>query len=100
MNRDLFAYETEGENGVGATGVTFTIGADGKATTAVPREAAVEKSVMAARTVSPARIRAPHGRSARVRAHERHAAARLLARSILAIPKGGRLISSMEPRSP
>jgi hypothetical protein len=42
MNRDLFAYETEGENGVGATGVTFTIGADGKATTVVPREAAVE----------------------------------------------------------
>jgi CubicO group peptidase (beta-lactamase class C family) len=34
-DRDLFTYETEGENAVGATGVTFTIGADGKATTVV-----------------------------------------------------------------
>ena len=32
-DRDLFAYVTEGENAAGATGVTFTIGADGKATT-------------------------------------------------------------------
>ena len=32
-DRDLFTYETEGENAVGGTGVTFTIGADGKATT-------------------------------------------------------------------
>jgi hypothetical protein len=59
MNRDLFAYETEGENGVGATGVTFTIGADGKATTVVPREAAVE---FEACTVSGARSRVPQGR--------------------------------------
>jgi CubicO group peptidase (beta-lactamase class C family) len=34
-DRDLFTYETEGENAVGATGVTFTIGADGKATSLV-----------------------------------------------------------------
>jgi CubicO group peptidase (beta-lactamase class C family) len=34
-DRDLFTYETEGENAVGVTGVTFTIGADGKATTVV-----------------------------------------------------------------
>jgi CubicO group peptidase (beta-lactamase class C family) len=34
-DRDLFTYKTEGENAVGATGVTFTIGADGKATTVV-----------------------------------------------------------------
>jgi CubicO group peptidase (beta-lactamase class C family) len=34
-DRDLFAYVTEGENAVGATGVTFTIGADGKATTMI-----------------------------------------------------------------
>jgi CubicO group peptidase (beta-lactamase class C family) len=31
-NRDIFTYETEGENAVGTTGVYFTIGADGKAT--------------------------------------------------------------------
>src|SRR4030095_12114073 len=30
-NRDIFTYETEGENAVGTTGVYFTIGADGKA---------------------------------------------------------------------
>jgi CubicO group peptidase (beta-lactamase class C family) len=29
-DRDIFTYETEGENAVGATGVTFTIGTDGK----------------------------------------------------------------------
>jgi CubicO group peptidase (beta-lactamase class C family) len=34
-DRDLFTYKTEGENAVGATGVTFTIGADGTATTVV-----------------------------------------------------------------
>ena len=32
-NRNVFFYETAGENAVGLTGVTFTIGADGKATT-------------------------------------------------------------------
>jgi hypothetical protein len=31
-NRDIFTYETEGENAVGTTGVYFTIGAEGKAT--------------------------------------------------------------------
>ena len=30
-NRDVFFYETTGENAVGLSGVTFTIGADGKA---------------------------------------------------------------------
>ncbi len=30
-DRDTFIDETEGENGVGASGITFTIGADGKA---------------------------------------------------------------------
>ena len=34
-DRDIFTYKTEGENAAGATGVTFTIGADGKATTVV-----------------------------------------------------------------
>lgn len=34
-DRDLFTYETIGENGTGATGVTFIIGADQKANTAV-----------------------------------------------------------------
>ena len=34
-DRDLFAYQTEGENAVGATGVTFTIGPVGKPTTVV-----------------------------------------------------------------
>jgi CubicO group peptidase (beta-lactamase class C family)/pimeloyl-ACP methyl ester carboxylesterase len=32
-DRDVFTYRTEGENGSGATGVIFTIGADGKAAT-------------------------------------------------------------------
>jgi CubicO group peptidase (beta-lactamase class C family) len=31
-DRDTFSYETEGENAVGTSGITFTIGADGKAT--------------------------------------------------------------------
>jgi len=31
-NRDIFTYKTAGENAVGTTGVYFTIGADGKAT--------------------------------------------------------------------
>jgi hypothetical protein len=31
-DRDIFTYETEGENVVGTTGVYFTIGTDGKAT--------------------------------------------------------------------
>ena len=31
-NRDTLIYETEGENAVGRSGITFTIGADGKAT--------------------------------------------------------------------
>jgi CubicO group peptidase (beta-lactamase class C family) len=31
-DRDTFTYETEGENAVGRTGVTFTIGPDGRAT--------------------------------------------------------------------
>jgi CubicO group peptidase (beta-lactamase class C family) len=30
--RDTFTYQTEGENAVGVSGITFTIGADGKAT--------------------------------------------------------------------
>ena len=34
-NRDVFFYETAGENAVGLTGVTFTIGAHGKATSMV-----------------------------------------------------------------
>jgi CubicO group peptidase (beta-lactamase class C family) len=34
-DRDIFTYETEGENAVGATGVTFTIGPDGKPATVV-----------------------------------------------------------------
>ncbi len=34
-DRDLFTYRTEGENAVGTTGVTFTIGPVGKATTAL-----------------------------------------------------------------
>ena len=34
-DRDLFTYQTEGENAVGATGVTFTIGPVGKPTTVV-----------------------------------------------------------------
>jgi hypothetical protein len=31
-DRDTFTYQTEGENAVGLSGVTFTVGADGKAT--------------------------------------------------------------------
>src|SRR5437773_2566106 len=31
-DRDTFTYETEGENAVGRSGVTFTVGPDGKAT--------------------------------------------------------------------
>jgi hypothetical protein len=31
-DRDKFTYETGGENAVGRSGVTFTIGPDGKAT--------------------------------------------------------------------
>jgi CubicO group peptidase (beta-lactamase class C family) len=31
-DRDTFTYETEGENAVGTSGITFTIGPDGKAT--------------------------------------------------------------------
>jgi uncharacterized protein DUF3471 len=31
-NRDVFFYETTGENAVGLSGVTFTMGAHGKAT--------------------------------------------------------------------
>lgn len=34
-DRDVFTYETEGENAAGVTEATFTIGADGKATTVV-----------------------------------------------------------------
>ncbi len=34
-DRDIFTYETEGENAVGATGVTFTMGPDGKPATVV-----------------------------------------------------------------
>jgi CubicO group peptidase (beta-lactamase class C family) len=34
-NRDTFTYETEGENAVGRSGITFTIGPDGKAVQAV-----------------------------------------------------------------
>ena len=34
-DRDTFTYQTEGENAVGATGATFTIGPEGKATTLV-----------------------------------------------------------------
>src|SRR5216684_4857245 len=30
-DRDTFTYETEGENAVGTSGITFTIGPDGKA---------------------------------------------------------------------
>jgi hypothetical protein len=32
-DRDVFTYETGGENAVGLSGVTFTIGSGGKATT-------------------------------------------------------------------
>ena len=32
-DRDIFTYETTGENAVGTTGVYFTIGVDGKAKT-------------------------------------------------------------------
>ncbi len=31
-DRDTFTYETVGENAVGTSGITFTIGPDGKAT--------------------------------------------------------------------
>ena len=31
-DRDTFTYETEGENAVGRSGITFTIGPDGRAT--------------------------------------------------------------------
>ena len=31
FNRDTFTYITEGESGVGISGITFTLGADGKA---------------------------------------------------------------------
>ena len=34
-DRDIFTYKTAGENAAGATGVTFAIGAGGKATTVV-----------------------------------------------------------------
>ena len=34
-NRDTFIYQTTGENAIGASGVTFTIGSEGKATTLV-----------------------------------------------------------------
>jgi hypothetical protein len=34
-DRDIFTYETVGENAAGLSGVTFTIGADGKATSVV-----------------------------------------------------------------
>jgi CubicO group peptidase (beta-lactamase class C family) len=34
-DRDIFTYVTEGENAVGRSGVTFTIGADGKATAVI-----------------------------------------------------------------
>jgi hypothetical protein len=30
-DRDMFTYETEGENDVGRSGITFTIGPDGTA---------------------------------------------------------------------
>jgi hypothetical protein len=30
--RDTFTYQTEGENAVGVSGITFTIGPNGKAT--------------------------------------------------------------------
>ena len=30
-DRDIFTYETEGENEVGPSGITFTLGPDGKA---------------------------------------------------------------------
>ncbi len=31
-DRDTFTYETQGENAVGRSGITFTVGPDGKAT--------------------------------------------------------------------
>jgi len=34
-DRDTFTYETEDENAVGRSGITFTIGPDGKATQVV-----------------------------------------------------------------
>src|SRR5947199_2124116 len=34
-DRDTFTYETEGENAVGRSGITFTVGPDGKATQVV-----------------------------------------------------------------
>ena len=30
-DRDVFTYETEGESAIGTAGITFTLGADGKA---------------------------------------------------------------------
>ena len=34
-DRDTFTYETQGENAVGISGITFTIGPDGTATQVV-----------------------------------------------------------------
>ena len=34
-DRDTFTYETAGENAVGRSGITFTIGPDGRATRVV-----------------------------------------------------------------
>ena len=34
-DRDTFTYETQGENAVGTSGITFTIGPDGMATQVV-----------------------------------------------------------------
>jgi hypothetical protein len=34
-DRDIFTYVTQGENAVGTTGATFTIGPDGKANSVV-----------------------------------------------------------------
>jgi len=42
-DRDIFTYETTGENAVGTTGVYFTIGADGKAKTVLVENLNVHK---------------------------------------------------------
>jgi CubicO group peptidase (beta-lactamase class C family) len=50
-NRDTFTYETEGENAVGRSGITFTIGPDGKAVQAVVENLNVRGEGVFKRTV-------------------------------------------------
>jgi CubicO group peptidase (beta-lactamase class C family) len=42
-DRDMFTYQPEGENAYGLSGVTFTVGADGKATTVTIENLDIEK---------------------------------------------------------